>query len=150
MTSQISQEDYRRVKEILAVALEIAPAERTSFLQAACPDDEYLRGEVESLLAASERADLFLESFSVARVIHDSIEKSGRVVGQTIDKYRLVGEIWARRNGRCFSRRKRRFSPARRDQINQTRNGFGRDSRTLSARTRNSRRARSSVYRPFD
>src|SRR4051812_26137124 len=38
------------------------PAERAAFLDQACGGDPYLRGAVESLLAAHERANEFLES----------------------------------------------------------------------------------------
>jgi hypothetical protein len=41
---------YRRIKEVLAEALELPPADRPAFLSAACGDDRELRAEVESLL----------------------------------------------------------------------------------------------------
>ena len=92
MLSEISQDNYRRVKEILVDALDLAPADRTDYLRAACGGSDYLRAEVESLLAADEHAPR-LENFSVARLIQDSFEKPNRLVGRMIGKYRLLGEI---------------------------------------------------------
>ena len=49
---------WDRVQELLADALELDPSERPSFLDTACGDDEEVRAEVESLLQASEAAEV--------------------------------------------------------------------------------------------
>jgi serine/threonine protein kinase/tetratricopeptide (TPR) repeat protein len=45
---------WDRVKELLHHAMQLAPDQRASFLDAACPADDPLRAEVESLLLADE------------------------------------------------------------------------------------------------
>lgn len=150
MTARISQDDYKKVKEILADALERAPAERAGFLRAACGDgNKHLLAEVESLLAESEKSAVFLEDFSAARIVQNSISNNETPVGERIGNYRLEKEIGRGGMGVVFLAT-RGFSPASRFEINQTRNGFGRHSRTLSQRARDFSRAQSSVYRATD
>ena len=50
-------QQWRRVKEIVGSAMEKKPAERGAFLQEVCADDQELRAEVESLLAAYRDSD---------------------------------------------------------------------------------------------
>ena len=45
-------ERWRRIEELLALALDREPAARARFLDAACAGDSDLRREVDSLLAA--------------------------------------------------------------------------------------------------
>src|SRR5579871_5861254 len=53
-------ERWQRIKELVGEAALQAPADRRAFLDAACAGDADLRREVESLLAAYDRAgDLF-------------------------------------------------------------------------------------------
>jgi len=56
----ITQEHWQRIKAIFHSAQECAPADRASFLNSACGDDESMRQEVESLLAADETNEDFL------------------------------------------------------------------------------------------
>ena len=55
-------ERWQRIKAIFFSAQSIAPAERASFLDEACGADELTRSEVESLLAADEGNDDFLNA----------------------------------------------------------------------------------------
>ncbi|HEY9023433.1 MAG TPA: serine/threonine-protein kinase, partial [Burkholderiaceae bacterium] len=48
---------WQQVKDLLAQALELAPAERARFLDLACGGDRSLRAEIDSLLAFSGDAD---------------------------------------------------------------------------------------------
>jgi serine/threonine protein kinase len=52
---------WRRVEELYHSALRIAAAERATFLQQQCHDDDRLRAEVESLLACDNAAREFIE-----------------------------------------------------------------------------------------
>ena len=52
----MNPERQRQIMQLLEAAQERAPHERTAFLQQACAADSALRCEVESLLAAEERA----------------------------------------------------------------------------------------------
>jgi serine/threonine protein kinase len=57
----MTPERWRVVDAILKAALAWEPAERVAFVADACGDDEELRREVASLLAAHDEADEFLE-----------------------------------------------------------------------------------------
>ena len=49
-------ENWPRIKAIVAEALERAPQERETFLSEACAADPLVRAEVKSLLSAYERS----------------------------------------------------------------------------------------------
>ena len=56
-------DNWEQVKELLHAAMQIAPQQRSGFLDEACSSDDSLRAEIESLLAAGEEVRLsFLES----------------------------------------------------------------------------------------
>ena len=57
----MTPEQWRVVDAILRAALSCEPAQRDAFVTQACGDDEELRREVASLLAAHDRAGDFLE-----------------------------------------------------------------------------------------
>jgi methyl-accepting chemotaxis protein len=72
----------RQVDRLLAAALEVAPEQRRAFLDGACRGDDELRGEVESLLAAGDRADAMLAVPAVdvaARLAAESGDALGAV-----------------------------------------------------------------------
>src|SRR5512143_3033866 len=52
----MTPEEWRRIRDVLASALERPQAERESFLDGACGDDAALRRAVESLLSADAGA----------------------------------------------------------------------------------------------
>src|SRR2546425_2923264 len=56
----ITREQWQRIKALFHSAQECPPAERAGFLNQACGDDELIRQEVESLLAADETNEDFL------------------------------------------------------------------------------------------
>ncbi len=57
----MSTDRFRKIERLFEQALELPQGERTAFLTRACGDDVELRGEVESLLGAHDRAGSFLE-----------------------------------------------------------------------------------------
>jgi len=61
-------ERWNQVKEILALALEKDPGERSAFIRQACGEDAALRAEVESLAAHSDSADSLLENSPAAHI----------------------------------------------------------------------------------
>jgi Tol biopolymer transport system component len=61
MTVESRQPDWGRVKDVLQMLLESPAGERARLARQACSDDEPLLAEVESLLAAHERAGHFAE-----------------------------------------------------------------------------------------
>ena len=61
----MDQKRWGQIKEIYDRALDLSSDERESFLVEACDDDDDLRREVESLLAAHDDAGTFLQSPAV-------------------------------------------------------------------------------------
>src|SRR6516165_2902249 len=56
----MTQDQWRRVTEIVGDALELQPHERTTFLDAACNCDADLRRHVEALLASDRDGHEFM------------------------------------------------------------------------------------------
>lgn len=90
--SQIGNFDYEKIKEIFSAAVELAADERQAFLNKNC-GDKTVRREVESLLAARDEAQNFLNDISAVEVVKDSYHRTNNFIGQKIDKYRLEKEI---------------------------------------------------------
>ena len=57
----MTPERFRQIEELYHSAREREPGRRTAFLAEACKDDEDLRREVESLLAANQSSACFLD-----------------------------------------------------------------------------------------
>jgi eukaryotic-like serine/threonine-protein kinase len=83
-------ERWDQIKEILALALEREPEERSSFIRKACGEDEGLRAEVESLEAHCNSADSLLENSPAANLL--SIQPD-RMIGKRLGAYRVVRAI---------------------------------------------------------
>jgi eukaryotic-like serine/threonine-protein kinase len=104
--------DFQRLEQVLAEAAARAdPGERVAYLDVACGEDRELRGEVERLLAANEKAGDFLEcgvgsaecgvwnaegdlgmqkaEGRMQNADTDLVEKAGSVIG----RYKLLEEI---------------------------------------------------------
>src|SRR5262245_59388597 len=77
--------DWSRVKAVFERALQCAPQERAEFLRGACAEDDGLRREVATLIAAHDQAGGFLETPAM-------LPDSSRV-GRRFGPYRLVAEI---------------------------------------------------------
>ena len=58
----MTPERWKRIEELYHAARNRPPGERAAFLAEACPDDEALRRDVESLLNEPVSADGFLDA----------------------------------------------------------------------------------------
>jgi serine/threonine protein kinase/Tol biopolymer transport system component len=99
----ITQEHWQRIKAIFHSAQECAPADRASFLNTACGDDDSIRQEVESLLAADETNEDFLRAPAyelMAGVLAD--KKAEFVAGQEIGPYTILSSLGAGGMGEVY------------------------------------------------
>src|SRR5215468_2314917 len=94
----MTPERWQKLSNVLYQALELAPADRSAFLDRACASDTTLRREIESLLSASvEMNSSFLKSSSLAMTIKP---------GTRIDDYEVetligsggMGEVYRARD----------------------------------------------------
>jgi serine/threonine protein kinase len=90
----MTPERWQKVNELFYVALERGAGERRDFLAEACGEDEALSEEVESLVAAHERAGGFIQTPAFADAVqllagHEERPTTGRQVGA----YRIIEEI---------------------------------------------------------
>jgi serine/threonine protein kinase len=87
---------WQQASRILELALERDPDRRSAYLDEVCADDDGLRQEVESLLAASERAGSLLDSpameMAAQLFVRDSAES---MLGQSIGRYKIISALGA-------------------------------------------------------
>ncbi len=62
----MTPERWQQIRDVLEKALDLAPNERSAFLEQACSSDPSLRREVETLLVSSpDVSSSFLQSFAL-------------------------------------------------------------------------------------
>ncbi len=98
MTPEISVERWRRIEDILDLALARDPAGWNAVLEEQCQGDAVLRREVESLLRQSDKAPTFLAeppAAAAAAAVQESLSDAPveHAEGRRIGAYRLVREI---------------------------------------------------------
>jgi hypothetical protein len=87
-------ERWKHVSDLFNAALERDPAGRARYLETACEDDPSLRAEVESLLAAHEKADAFLDRpAAVSAGLVPPRGSDDLKPGRTLGAYRIEREI---------------------------------------------------------
>src|SRR5262249_60550063 len=74
----MTPERFRRVDQLVSLALERPANERAAFIREACAGEEDLRIEVESLLASYENKDGFL-AVAPARLAAQLLEEKGQL-----------------------------------------------------------------------
>lgn len=109
----MTPERWQQVKQVLDAALECSIEERADYLNRACGDDDELRREVESLLAAwQENDDTFLERPAVSEAMQamaaGKLKRSG--VAQQINRYEILAPIGAGGMGEVYLARDKRLN----------------------------------------
>jgi eukaryotic-like serine/threonine-protein kinase len=85
---------WQRVKDLFAAALEKDAAERNVFLDEACAAEPELRAEVDSLLAAHDDTDDFIERPAAHRALDLEPETpTPSWIGRRVGDYRIVEEV---------------------------------------------------------
>ncbi len=97
----MTPERWQQIRDVLDGALELAPDERSAFLDGACASDPSLREEVEVLLAQSAHVPSgFLQSSAMAEMMSAELEsassaadmKEGQEFAQRFHLIRRLGE----------------------------------------------------------
>ncbi|MGH7584836.1 MAG: serine/threonine-protein kinase, partial [Gemmatimonadales bacterium] len=93
----ISADLWRRAEPVFDHAIELDPAARRPYLDAACSDDPELRRVVDSLLQAGEAAGDFLGGNALALVTdpweREAAPRAPSPVGRLIGPYRILREV---------------------------------------------------------
>src|SRR3954447_13763344 len=138
----MTSERWQQVNDLFQLAAERAPEERTTFLQTACPGDEGLRREGESLIASYERAENFIESPAfevVPELLAD--DRAGAIVGASIAHYQIesligvggMGEVYLAQDERLGRKVALKFLPERLTANNVQLSRFKSEARAASA-----------------
>ncbi|HKR08166.1 MAG TPA: protein kinase, partial [Gemmatimonadaceae bacterium] len=94
-SSPMTPERWRVVDAILRASLACEPAQRDAFVTQACGDDEELKLEIASLLAAHDRVGDFLERPAAEQLVASSAPPSliSRLATALAGRYQLEREI---------------------------------------------------------
>ena len=86
---------FKRVEDIFSAVIALPAAERISFLEQSCGDDETLRSEVESLLSFDETyasvIDTPPESLAAELLV---ATQSMPIIGMTPERYQQIGQLF--------------------------------------------------------
>jgi hypothetical protein len=86
-------EQWPRVKQLFDAAVELDADQRQELIDRECAGDGDLRREVESLLAADDGADDFIETPAAASPAYGWSAKEESFVGRQFGAYRVIDEI---------------------------------------------------------
>ena len=93
----MKSEHPNRIEQLFQSALDLAPEQRSGFLDEGCAGDEELRREVDSLLAAHHQAGDFIEDSAsdVAADLLAEASSQSSLVGRAIGQYEILACIGA-------------------------------------------------------
>jgi eukaryotic-like serine/threonine-protein kinase len=138
----MSPERWQQLARLFDEALELEPKRRTAFLAEACAGDEALRREVETLLAARERAGEFLqrdafEDEAARLAAHSPTLQPGQTIAhfevQGLLGAGAMGEVYRARDTRLDRQVALKLLPARFLQDAGRLRRFAREARAVSA-----------------
>jgi serine/threonine protein kinase/TolB-like protein/Tfp pilus assembly protein PilF len=101
----MTPERWEEAGKLYDAALELPPAQRPSFLDDACRDDQALRQEVESLLAAEDGAGSFLAAGAMndaAKMFSEDEKKTLLLVGKRLNHYQVLSLLGAGGMGQVY------------------------------------------------
>src|SRR5688500_12111520 len=103
----MTRDEWQRVKQVTAAALDLPADARPAFVVGACAGDEAFEREVVSLLESAALAEPLFEgalslSPAVAEGLEDVASPASSGVGARIGQYRIVREIGRGGMGRVF------------------------------------------------
>ena len=87
----MSPDQWQKAKQLFDAALKRSPDERLLFIEENFNGDETVRREVESLLAKSDNAAVFLERPAIGEVAEAIVENTEKFrVGQSVSHYKII------------------------------------------------------------
>src|SRR5687767_5050197 len=99
----MTPERWRRIEELFQEARARPPADRAAFLLVACPDDQAMRRDVESLLDDSASDDGFLDAPAFAMAAHRASDFTAVTrVSTTLGEYHLQALLGAGGMGEVY------------------------------------------------
>ncbi len=69
----MTPERWQQAKEIFGRAIQYEPTEQSDFLSKVCGDDEVMRKEIETLIAAHQRTGSFIDSPAYEQFKHRTV-----------------------------------------------------------------------------
>lgn len=137
----MTPERWRQVKEMFHAALQHEPRQRSSFLSSACSEDEALRQEVESLIAAHEKDGSFIDSPAYEAATEMLTDDQEVKPGQTIGHYQILstlgkggmGEVYLARDTKLDRKVALKFLPGAFTQDRERLRRFEQEARATSA-----------------
>lgn len=113
------------IKPVFDAAAEQPAQTRAAFIRSSCDGDKLLAAEIESLLAAHDQADSFIET--PAQIDPEGIPQSEQVLGKLIGPYRVVREVGAGGMGSVYVAARADESFEKEVAIKLIRSGLGAD-----------------------
>ena len=89
----MTPEEWHKVKEVLQTALELDPGARAGFLDSACPPENSLRNEVESLLRSHDEDRVSLEKPVAIDPANVFVTSPATWTGRRLGPYKLLEQI---------------------------------------------------------
>src|SRR5262245_23505064 len=93
---------WKQINRIYDAAVEVAEADRHSFLQNACGDDVELRREVESLLVYEKQAQEFIDRPALQMTAEKLASDPPSLVGRKLGPYQILGVLGAGGMGKAY------------------------------------------------
>lgn len=111
---RMSPDKWKKIDELLDQALDLPPDRHSAFLAEVCGDDEELRRELESLLAAHQKAGSFIETTPAEGMAAALAEQSlhsqtETMVGRTLGHYEITSVIGAGGMGEVYRARDKKL-----------------------------------------